>query len=41
VIVFFSGRATPPLEADRLTTEQLGELIGGSGWSNLTSGAGS
>jgi ABC-type uncharacterized transport system ATPase subunit len=38
VLVFFSGRATPPLEADRLTTEQLGELIGGSGWSNLTSG---
>lgn len=40
VIVFFSGRATPPLDANRLTTEQLGELIGGSGWSNLALGSG-
>lgn len=38
VLVFFSGRATPPLEADCLTTDKLGELIGGSGWSELTLG---
>jgi len=38
VLVFFSGKVTPPLQADRLTTEKLGELIGGSGWSEITSG---
>jgi simple sugar transport system ATP-binding protein len=38
VLVFFSGKVTPPLEADRLTTEKLGELIGGSGWSDLPAG---
>lgn len=37
VLVFFSGKVTPPLEATSLTTEKLGELIGGSGWSNLPS----
>jgi general nucleoside transport system ATP-binding protein len=38
VLVFFSGKVTPPLEAAILTTEKLGELIGGSGWSEITSG---
>jgi simple sugar transport system ATP-binding protein len=38
VLVFFSGEVTPPLEAVTLTTEKLGELIGGSGWSEITSG---
>ncbi|HMK09265.1 MAG TPA: hypothetical protein VK449_09575, partial [Anaerolineales bacterium] len=38
VLVFFSGKVTPPLEASRLTTEKLGELIGGSGWPDLGSG---
>jgi len=38
VLVFFSGRVTPPLDADRLTTERLGELIGGKGWPESTSG---
>jgi ABC-type uncharacterized transport system ATPase subunit len=32
VLVFFSGKVTPPLEASTLTTEKLGELIGGKGW---------
>ena len=32
VLVFFSGKVTPPLAAAQLTTEKLGELIGGSGW---------
>jgi general nucleoside transport system ATP-binding protein len=40
VLVFFSGKVTPPLEAGTLTTETLGELIGGKGWSNLPSGKG-
>jgi simple sugar transport system ATP-binding protein len=35
VLVFFSGEVTPPLEAERLTSDKLGELIGGSGWSAL------
>jgi simple sugar transport system ATP-binding protein len=38
LLVFFSGKVTPPLEAATLTTEKLGELIGGSGWSEITSG---
>ena len=37
VLVFFSGRVTPPLDAATLTIEKLGELIGGSGWTELTS----
>lgn len=32
VLVFFSGRVTRPLEAGSLTTDKLGELIGGMGW---------
>jgi len=32
VIVFFSGKVTPPFDASELTTEKLGELIGGVGW---------
>ncbi len=38
VLVFFSGKVTPPLDADRLTTEKLGELIGGKGWPESNSG---
>jgi len=38
VLVFFSGRVTPSLEAATLTTEKLGELIGGIGWTELASG---
>jgi general nucleoside transport system ATP-binding protein len=32
VLVFFSGQVTPPMDAATLTTEKLGELIGGMGW---------
>jgi ABC-type uncharacterized transport system ATPase subunit len=32
VLVFFSGRVSPPLSASELTVEQLGTLIGGKGW---------
>ncbi len=38
VLVFFSGEVTPPLDVESLTTEKLGELIGGVGWTNLKSG---
>ena len=36
VLVFFSGKVTPPLDAATLTTEKLGELIGGKGWPEPT-----
>lgn len=32
LLVFFAGRVSPPLPAEGLTVEQLGELIGGKGW---------
>jgi len=35
-VVFFSGKVTSPLDASLLTTEKLGELIGGMGWPELT-----
>ena len=40
VLVFFSGEVTPPLDVESLTTEKLGELIGGMGWNKLNSGKG-
>jgi simple sugar transport system ATP-binding protein len=40
VLVFFSGKVTPPLDAASLTTDKLGELIGGKGWTELPSGKG-
>jgi ABC-type uncharacterized transport system ATPase subunit len=38
VLVFFSGQVSPLLEATSLTTEKLGELIGGMGWKKLGAG---
>jgi len=35
VLVFFSGRISPPLPGAGLTVEQLGGLIGGKGWDSL------
>jgi ABC-type uncharacterized transport system ATPase subunit len=35
VLVFFSGRVSPPLPAAGLTVEQLGGLIGGKGWDSF------
>lgn len=32
VLVFFSGKVSPPLDASKTTVEQLGQLIGGKGW---------
>ena len=40
VLVFFSGKVTPPLDTVTLTTEKLGELIGGKGWTEISSGRG-
>jgi simple sugar transport system ATP-binding protein len=38
VLVFFSGRVTPPLAADGMTSEMLGQLIGGKGWPESQAG---
>jgi simple sugar transport system ATP-binding protein len=38
VVVFFAGRVSPPLPAEGLSVEQLGELIGGKGWERLAPG---
>jgi ABC-type uncharacterized transport system ATPase subunit len=38
VLVFFSGKASPPLDAAGLTTDILGQLIGGKGWEGFTAG---
>ena len=32
VLVFFAGRVSPPLDAEDLTAQELGRLIGGKGW---------
>jgi simple sugar transport system ATP-binding protein len=40
VLVFFSGRVTRPLDVTTLTTEKLGELIGGMGWPESKNEAG-
>jgi len=33
VLVFFNGQVSKPLDADKTNVSQLGELIGGRGWS--------
>lgn len=38
VLVFFSGYVSQPLEASGLTSETLGEMIGGKGWLNPQTG---
>jgi simple sugar transport system ATP-binding protein len=35
VLVFFSGRVSPPLPAVDLSVQKLGGLIGGKGWEDL------
>ncbi len=35
VLVFFSGRVSPALDAQALTSDRLGQLIGGKGWEEL------
>jgi ABC-type uncharacterized transport system ATPase subunit len=32
VLVFFSGKVSPPIDAATTSVEQLGQLIGGKGW---------
>lgn len=41
VLVFFSGRVSPPLDASKTNVEQLGQLIGGKGWSDFITEKGS
>lgn len=38
ILVFFSGKVSPPLEAVSTTVDQLGQLIGGKGWTSAESG---
>lgn len=38
VMVFFSGRVSMPLDAGGMTSETLGQLIGGKGWPESKSG---
>ncbi len=38
VLVFFGGKVTPPLDAGSLTSEVLGQLIGGKGWPEIIPG---
>ena len=40
VLVFFAGRASPPLDAASLDVERLGGLIGGKGWDEIEGKAG-
>ena len=40
VLVFFTGKVTPPLDTAVLTTGKLGELIGGKGWTEYLTGKG-
>jgi general nucleoside transport system ATP-binding protein len=35
VLVFFNGRVSPPLNAATTTVDQLGQLIGGRGWTQI------
>jgi len=32
ILVFFSGRVSPPLDASQVSLEKLGQMIGGKGW---------
>jgi ABC-type uncharacterized transport system ATPase subunit len=36
ILVFFSGKVSPPLNARKASIEQLGNLIGGKDWSTIT-----
>jgi simple sugar transport system ATP-binding protein len=33
IIVFFGGKVSKPFDANKVTVDQLGQLIGGKGWS--------
>ncbi|MBL8100439.1 MAG: ATP-binding cassette domain-containing protein [Anaerolineales bacterium] len=35
VLVFFSGKISQPLDANKTSVEELGELIGGKGWAEI------
>ncbi len=35
ILVFYAGRVSPPLDAEKVTVDRLGALIGGKGWEEL------
>jgi general nucleoside transport system ATP-binding protein len=35
ILVFFGGRVSAPLDASKVTVDQLGQLIGGKGWDQV------
>jgi simple sugar transport system ATP-binding protein len=35
ILVFFTGKVSPPLEATATSVDQLGQLIGGKGWASV------
>ncbi|MBL8050445.1 MAG: ATP-binding cassette domain-containing protein [Anaerolineales bacterium] len=35
VLVFFSGKVSQPLDANKTSVEELGQLIGGKGWAEI------
>jgi len=35
ILVFFSGKVSPPLDASKTSLDQLGQLIGGKGWNQV------
>jgi simple sugar transport system ATP-binding protein len=35
ILVFFSGKVSPPLDCRKTSIEKLGNLIGGKGWSTI------
>ncbi len=37
ILVFYSGKVSPPLDARKTSIEQLGNLIGGRGWPTISS----
>jgi len=39
VLVFFAGQVSPPLDAEGLSSTELGRLIGGKGWERFGPGA--
>ncbi len=35
IFVFYAGRVSPPLDAEKVNVERLGRLIGGKGWGRV------
>jgi simple sugar transport system ATP-binding protein len=35
ILVFFSGKVSPPMDSAKVNVDQLGQLIGGKGWESI------